>query len=120
MNTKVKAITENRAVFDDRPICESELKITDSGEYALYVAERVETDYDEVHVFSINDECRDYSPVHETIQKLTAATDNHISVVRFQRGTDDRLILRVAENQTPKDSSPGQEVADWLLSDDGY
>lgn len=118
MNAKIKALTGNRAIFDDRTICESELEITGSGEYALYIAERVATDHDEVHVFSISNECRDYSPIHEAIQKLTVASDNYISVVRFHRGTDGRLILRVADTQTPKDSSSGQEVADWLLSDD--
>jgi hypothetical protein len=120
MNTSTTtAITEHRTVFDGRSISEEELEVTESGNFALYVAERTETGFDEVHVFPINDGNQDYSRIHEAVQTLTGDSDQPISEVQFQHAADGRLILKIAENQTPEERSSGQELAAHLLSDDG-
>lgn len=112
------AIAENRTIFDDRAISEDNLEVTERGDYALYVTERVDTDTDEIHIFPISSESRDYRRVHQAIRALTGDSDQLVSEVQFQRGEDGRLILKVAENQTPEERSSGQELANHLLSDD--
>jgi len=117
MNTKTTTvIAENRTIFDDRPLSESELEIAESGEYALYVADRVAAETDEIHIFPIEENPEARERVHTVLEELTEDPDIPISDISFQPGIDGRLILSVQAVPCVENFNAGREAATYLQS----
>lgn len=110
----VTRLAENRTVFDDRPILESELEITESGEYALYVAERVAADTDEIHIFPIGDNPEARERVHTVLKQLSEDPDVPVSKLSFQTGVDGRLIVSVQAVPCAEEFNAGRGAATYL------
>lgn len=116
MSTKSKkAIAENRAVFDDRPILESELEVTESENYAVYVAERADTFTDEIHLFPLAKGEVELEWLHQTLMEVTETFSKPVSKVSFERGTDGRLVLKVETDPAQGTDTPGR-VLKYILS----
>lgn len=117
MSSKTAAtIAANRTIFDDRPLSESELEITESGEYALYVADRVATETDELHIFPLGEDAQVREQVHTSLTQLTEDPDVPVSELSFQKGVDGRLIISVQAVSCVEEFSPGHEAANYLQS----
>ena len=113
MNSKdAVEIVRDRIGSEEIEINESEIQLTESGDYALYHAS---PDSDEVRVIQVVEDEPD-DRAFEAVRTLTGDPDYPITKVHFEDRVD-HLVFEVEETSwTSEDRDPTRELVDYLIS----